>query len=593
MDEGIDDPRLQAEGEVSMARLALDDAELSHAAEHAARALYLEPTLPEAHELLAVLSDPELFPLDQPVFLGTVLGRAHTLAARGKAHEALRLLVSAQRHELDGHWAAVPWVMDPALPARLNPGDITSLLASLVGALSGDPIAKELQESLDPYLILARNAVAAHPADPQLLWCAALFVRRFGHDEEAASLAVRSAQLEPSVHAEMALGYARRNQGRHADAEAAWLRGLALDPQNVSLMTDLAEMLAEQGRGADALAWTDRAQQIDPAHDCSYVTGHAIRFDLDQDVDHLVALADHLRGQETGTHAAGHADRLLTEKSGRRYWLCHLPSPSEAVVNVLHQVLEQAGPEASVGSLSLSAPEPPSALLAVSQALPGIEVSVTEVPQPDLRAPIPAVFTAGPIRSVTGQVWVYEGTTARPAVAPPSPEGVAALLPLAGRRWPHLPAAYDEAVVLAALPLNDLLGLLVHPVGAPPSPGEWPEWIRSVQAWAALGIAHHQADQPWPESLRRTVLIDLAFGPEDWLTEAGLLGLTATAWVFPETRREIAELVSWRFLAGMEAAQTRAVTILDSMALMVLATPGTQADIRDLARTVLAPPEAE
>src|SRR2546421_10297930 len=104
-----------------MARLALHEEELQHAAQHVAGALYLDPTRPEVHELLAVLNGrpqggPDLFPLEEPAFLGTVVARAHALAARGEALEALRLLVAAQRHEPDGLWASVPWVLDPALP---------------------------------------------------------------------------------------------------------------------------------------------------------------------------------------------------------------------------------------------------------------------------------------------------------------------------------------------------------------------------------------------------------------------------------------------------------------------------------------------
>src|SRR4051812_13259425 len=105
------DARLQAEGELSMARLALDDGELSHAATHVANALTCDPTLPEVHELLAHLAarpggGPELFPLHDQAFLGTVVARAHVLASRGEHAEALDLLVAAQCHEPTGPWAA-------------------------------------------------------------------------------------------------------------------------------------------------------------------------------------------------------------------------------------------------------------------------------------------------------------------------------------------------------------------------------------------------------------------------------------------------------------------------------------------------------
>ncbi|MGI8332889.1 tetratricopeptide repeat protein [Actinomadura scrupuli] len=598
-DEGMADARLQAEGELSMARLALDDGELSHAATHVANALTCDPTLPEVHELLAHLGarpdgGPELFPLHEQAFLGTVVARAHVLASRGEHAEALDLLVAAQCHEPTGPWAAVPWVLDPQLPRRLDSGLVTTLLGRLVSSFRSDPVPEELRPALHPYLTLARGAADAHSADARLLWCASLLVRRLGEPAEAAELAARSNRIQPSPNAGMALGYALRAQERWDEAERAWLGALELAPDNSALMTDLAEMLADRGRLEEGLAWTDRALRQDPGHDCAFVAACGIRFDRDSDVDHLVTLADHLRGQESGTHEAEHADRVLAEKSFRRYWLRHFPRPSESVINVLEQVMEKEAAPVGGGSLTVSAPEPPSALLAFSRTLADFSVTISDVPHPDLRATVPEVFPSGPVRAVRHRVWEYTGTVARPAVPPPSAEAARSVQSLAGRPWRHLPAAYDDAVRLSALPLGDLLGVLVHPP-EPPAGADltWPDWLRSVQAWACLGIAHHHSDQPWPDSTRREVLTDLAYGPEDWITEAALLGLVATAWVHPDTRAEVGSLVGWRFMAALQANQTRAVTIMDSLALLVLATPAMNPDVRGLARDMLAPPEDE
>ena len=48
--------RLEAEGEVAVARLALDGGDLEHAANHVAGAVGTDPSLPEAHEALAELA---------------------------------------------------------------------------------------------------------------------------------------------------------------------------------------------------------------------------------------------------------------------------------------------------------------------------------------------------------------------------------------------------------------------------------------------------------------------------------------------------------------------------------------------------------
>ncbi|GAA4097996.1 tetratricopeptide repeat protein [Actinomadura miaoliensis] len=592
--EGMTDPRLQAQGELSMARLALDDGELRHAADHVARALVCDPVLPEAHELLAALAahprgGADLFPLDQPVFLGTVVARAHVLASRGEPQQALSLLVSAQSHEPGGAWADVPWMRDPALPARLAPDDVSMLVMRLASGL-GDPVPEDERPPLRPFCDLARAMCAAHPGHGAMLWTSSILMRRVGATGEAIELAARSESVEPSFHAAMALGYAYRAERRYQEAEQAWLRALRFDPGNLALYTDIGELLALAGRPADGLAWVERALQQDPRDPSAFPTACGMRFERDGDLAHLVALADYMREHPDN----GHADSVLTHHSQRLYWLGHIPQPGEAVINVLRQVLSDEGPQDPTGiSLTISAPEPPSALLAFAASL-GVSdgVTITQVPEPDARRPVPEVFADGPVRAVRGSVWAYQGTLARPAMAPPSQAAVQAVHGLAGHRWRHLPAAYDDAVRLSGLSLNDLLGLLVHP----PVPHEVPplhraDWIRSVQAWTCLGIAHFQADQPWHGSERRAVLVDLAYGPEDWVSEMALAAMIATAWVDPGVRADVAELVAWRFMAAIQASQSRPVTVLESLAFLVRATPDVHPEVRSLADDVVAPPD--
>lgn len=595
-DEGMTDPRLQAQGELSMARLALDDGELRHAADHVARALVCAPALPEAHELLAALAahphgGADLFPLEQPVFLGTVIARAHVLASQGRPAEALELLVSAQCHDPRGAWADVPWVRDPALPARLAPDQASMTIMRLASRLD-DPVPEDARAPLRPFADLALALCDAHPDHPAMLWTSSILMRRLGATGEAIRLAARSETVQPSFYAAMALGYAYRAERRYDEAEQAWLRALRFEPDNLALYTDIGELLANAGRADEGLQWVERALQKDPENECAFPTACGMRFARDGDLAHLVALSDYLREHPEN----GHADDVLTHHSQRMYWLGHIPQPTEAVINVLRQVLAESDDVSDIGgmSLTISAPEPPSAVLAFTSALGVSEgITVTDVPEPDARRPVPEVFGGGPVRAVRGSVWTYEGTRARPAVAPPSPEAVQAIRALAGRPWRHLPAAYDDAVRLSGLSLNDLVGLLAHP----PVPDEVParhrpDWIRSAQAWTCLGIAHFQADEPWHESQRRALLVDLAYGPEDWVSETALLAMVATAWVDPSTRADVAELVTWRFIAAVEAARSRAVTVLESLAFLVRAAPGVHPDVRSLADDVLAPPDA-
>ena len=573
---------------MALARLALDDGELGHAADHVASAFAADPTLPDAHEVLATLvSSPgggvELWSLEDQVFIGTAVARAHALARAGEYAEALGLLVSAQGHEPAVPWADAAWVVDPQMPAKVDPGDLLNVFGQLFRVMEDGP-------AFAPYLTLARTMTAAHPGDAGLWWAASIFLRRRGQYDEALEAARRSAQIEPSDRAAIALGYAFREQGRTDDALAALEQALTFDPKNLSVYADIASLLGSADRLDEAIGWTDRALAIDPGHDCSIVERHGLRYRRDGRVGELVAIADARRSVEPGTHEAQHADDELMDRS-RQVWLGGIPAPAEAVTNLLVQVLEQAGGAEGV-ELTVSAVEPPSAVLAFGRALPGSRVTFTEVLPPDPR--LPAEIHGGPAQPVQLTVWTYDGTTARPAVAPPSPEGADAVARVARGVWAHLPAAYDEAVVLAATRLDDLLGVLVHPPALPSGDrGEWPMWIRQVQVWACLGIAHHRSDEPWLSSTRRRVLADLAYGPEDWVAEAAMLGLVATGWVDPAARVDVASLVGWRFMTAVQAANQRPVTILESLALLALATPELDEAVAGLARDIVNPPPAD
>lgn len=107
------------------------------------------------------------------------------------------------------------------------------------------------------------------------------------------------------------------------------------------------------------------------------------------------------------------------------------------------------------------------------------------------------------------------------------------------------------------------------------------------QAWACLGLLHHQADEPWPSSTRRQALVDLLSGVEDWATDAAMNALVVASWAEPTIRGDVAGLVATRFLDGLAAYLKRTVTIIEPMAHLVLATPGMDPDVSDLARETL------
>lgn len=585
MSEGMDDPRLSAEGELALARLALEEGDLRHAAGHLAGALAYAPTMPEVHEVLARLAartdgGVDLFPLDHHPFIGAVVARAHLLAATGHPDEGLDLLAAATAHAPAADWAGVPWVCTPELPGQLDPEQIARLLMQICAAVA-DPVPPDERAPLAPYLLLARHAITAYPEHGLLLGAASALARRIGEIDQAVRWAGAGARITPSKLAEVWLGYAYRSAGRIAEALAALRRAVDHDPDDLSVYADIAGTLADHGRLDEALGWIDRALARDPSFDCAVHTGHRLRYRRDGRLDHLVALADFQRDHPDDTHE--HSD--LAECCQGQPWLGQIPAAGEAVTNVLRQVLADEGP-VSGGQLRLSGLEPPSAMRAVAAAVPGLAVEVAEVAAPDIREPR---------RSSARRLWSYQGTIAVPALPAPSPTAVDRIRQLAHPAWPHPPAAYDAAVGLATLEVDDLLGLLVHPPAPPATPlgrtlaeHDPTLWVRCVQVWACLGLLHHRTDEPWADSARRRVLVDLIWGVEDWITEAALCALVTAAWVDPAVRADVAAIAAERLADSVAVARQRPVSIARSLAQLVLATPAADPATLTTARAILA-----
>jgi tetratricopeptide (TPR) repeat protein len=581
----MSDPQLPAEGELALARLALNEGDLPHAAEHLAGAVVHAPTLPEVHEVLAQLAARtdgglDLFPVDHHPFIGVVVARAHLLAAAGRPGSGLELLAAATAHARTVDWAGVPWVTAPDLPGRLDPEQITRILMQICAGVP-DPVPERERPPLRPYLRLAGHGVEAFPDHGLLLGAASALARRLGEVALAVAWARQGVRALPSKLTEVWLGYAYRSAGRTGDALAALRRAIEHDPEDLSVYADIAGTLADNGRLDEALDWIGRALARDATFDCAVHTGHRLRYRRDGALRHLVALADFQRDHPDDSHE--HSD--LAECCYGQPWLGRVPAADEAVTSVLRRVLAADRPTPD-GRLKLRGLEPPSAMRAMASAIPNLAVVVAEVAAPDIREP----------RRPTGRrLWRYDGTSAVPALPAPSTSAVQRICQLAHPAWPNPPAAYDAAVGLATLEIDDLLGLLVHPPAPPASPlgrtlaeHDPALWVRCVQVWACLGLLHHRTDEPWAGSTRRRVLVDLVWGIEDWITEAALFALVTAAWVDPSVRAEVAEIVADRLADGIAVARQRPVSIARSLAYLALATPALDPATATAARQILA-----
>jgi hypothetical protein len=135
------------------------------------------------------------------------------------------------------------------------------------------------------------------------------------------------------------------------------------------------------------------------------------------------------------------------------------------------------------------------------------------------------------------------------------------------------------------LPVDDLLGLSVHPPARPDRFADLPAgyWERAAQVFACLGILHcRKLDKQG----RHRLLTGIAYGVEDWTVEAALFALTVAAWLDPSCREQVAETVGQRFRTAPRSAQHREVTIRGSLATLVRIVPGMNSEVTTLASKI-------
>ena len=584
--DGVGVARLEAEGEIALARLALDAGDPACAAAHVAAALGEDPTLPDAYEMLRILdAEPprarDYFPLYDGVAPGAVAARSYLAARAGHFNEALDLLAIVAAAAPTKTWTAAGWLDLPGIAEQVEPAAAAESLLSLALHLD-EPVDPVLLPVLMPYLDFGRRLVEAHDHRVEVLAPLSGLARRLGATGEAIGWCERAERMSPSARSAIMLGYAYRAAGRVDDMFAIWRAAVGREPSNVDIQVDLAEHLDRAGRCDEALEWLDRAVAVDPTHQKALPSACELRYRTDRDVAHLIRLVDHWRAHPDHAYAG---DRLAKACDGS-LWLRFVPPPTETSCVVASETGRRRTDRVRGGDARRASVEwePPSARAAYAAAFPAADVHATKVPSPDPRRR----FASGSV-----DLWRYEGATAWPAPPRPSAAAIASLRDVARVAWAHPVGAYDRAAGFAGLPIEDLLGLLVH---MPPPAGEnWRAldrtdpcyWPRFAQACVCLGLLHHRREEPWPVSTRRRVLVDIANGVEDWTTDAALFALVTAAWMDPLARGDVAAVVSLRYAGVRKAMRRRPVSIAISVASLVLMTPGIDEDVRQDARRVL------
>lgn len=193
MSDGVGEARPEAEGELALARLALDAGELAHAAAHAGNGIAIDPSLRAGYEvvdeLAAAAADVRtLFPVEGTPYLGTVVARSYVEARDGKLDDAFSLLCRAAEAAPDKPWVA-GWlaalgVSSRDVGSRMDPGCAVRSIARLAPSLP-DPVDEEVAAALGPLLDVARVVAGRHPKSADVLPGLSGLARRMGQTGEA------------------------------------------------------------------------------------------------------------------------------------------------------------------------------------------------------------------------------------------------------------------------------------------------------------------------------------------------------------------------------------------------------------------------
>lgn len=578
--------------EAALALLTLDDGHgnLRHTAHHIGRALRADPLCVPAHEALARLAAEvggaeatlALFPTARPATPLGVLAARTCLAAQADRWSLLlthltRLIAAAPGRP----WVQMPGLDLPALPAVVDE-QAALKAANQIRRVLPHRLSAEVVAAMAPVYAVIGGLVERYGENSALLAESSSAARRLGDHDTAVTWATRAHTLDPGFLESTMLGMALREAGRTDEALAAWAGYAEAHPEEAMLRVDIAELYASTGRPQLGLPWLEQVLTTDPDHEKAAPSAHRLRFLIDQDNAHILALADH-RARHPDHAYAGELLALCCQNVD---WLGRVGYSFEGAIEMFRS--RPRNPAEKVVSVRSTRPvvEPPSALLALRLAEPATTIFSLNAGVPDPREPSAPVTT---------RVWTYQGLAAVPAVRPPAPEATERVRAVAISAWPSLPDALALAAPLAELSLADLLGVLVHP----PAPRDddlgrifieqAPDfWVRAVQTFACLAIAQHQADQPWAGSDRRRVLVDLLNGPEDWVCEAAGAALAAVGWTQPETRPDVGRRIAERLVAFAEAHKHRQVTNLASVCHLLLACPWVEPEALGLARTLLA-----
>ena len=566
------------EQDLELARRALVERDLAHAAHHIACAFGVDPgradAMAVADELIAQASDPlELTRIDGDAYYGAVALRAYVLYRAGQLADAVAhlLAVIGARPDVPFTVWLERWV--DAAADQLDPTELHRAVEDALHRLEG---VEHGTAPLPALIDLVARVRLEHPDHERLAGTHARLLRRAGRFHDAVAVARSAHERAGSYFTGVILASSLRDADDLDAALAVFQDVHARFPEEDAVLLDIGDLLLDLDRAADAVAAYQEILAIDAHHEWAAPSSlYAHYLDTRDGAwrDRLEDLAE-----ASGPGRARQLADAITPYVG------YLPRRPEALIDIAAQLADDpdASGELDVGLSSIEAPSAVRALAELAQSRGGRLSLAADVPEPDPRAPR---------RPVAFALWRYPGAVAEPTLGPPGPRVIAALHELAAQ--PYRASAWTEhaqvtARSLGVIAVEGLLGAMLHPQHG--HDGWWPwDWTFRVQVAAALTLAF--IDDGWAESARRAALTSLVYGPVDWISTAGLVALTRLAGAEPDLLAEIEPM--------LEEASALATTPIHHMCLiepsvhLLLQLPGMSLSTKRSRRARRAELEAE
>lgn len=552
MSEHDQAPERTPDAEAGLALEALARGEPAQAALHLGLALGHDCTNPDwlalLDKMIAASDDPlALAPLQGEVHYAVAAVHAYILSRQERTAEAIDLLlqvilalpVDEETVCLPYFEWAIEWASDPAAIPGYPMGRVTRLLGWMLEHYPGLVLHSAPARSvLQQLLLFVRRIPVEVPRNVLFYFGYSSLLRKLGWLIEALAVAEAGYREHPGYQMAMAVALAHEA----SEDYESWLEYIRLaleqNPEDIGTRLNTADKLWDLDRKEEAVVWYEEVLAREPEHPWGKPSLLALQHELTQDPGLL---------EELRAYGAAHPENERVGYLLQKYmpYVGFLPEPAEDLVKLFEEFFQTfAGPpseETYVARIPMPVLEAPSARLVGDLQLQALNwpmefrFEVGQVPQPDPRHPL---------REVEFKLWNWWDTTPLPAVSPPSAEIAETIRDFAFSPY-RLEAWLGRARRLAReLPrdaLPDLLGVMVHPPELPRGVPGW-LWVQHVQLAAALTIGWLDEAEPWSESLRRQVLLDLVHAGPDWSVSAAIIALMGLAQVQPDLQEEVFEL---------------------------------------------------